>query len=100
DVQRFTIFNPPVFQAYNDFQVSSGQFSDASFIRFKNIALNYQLPTTYTQKFGASKCLIYLQGQNLMTFLLNKDFVSLDPETGTNTLPPLRILTVGLQLTF
>lgn len=77
---------------YGDFTVG-----DASFIRLKNVSLSWQVPAKWTAKGGFSACRVYLQGQNLVTIT---DYKGWDPETQTNSLPPLRMLTAGIQLTF
>ncbi|OIV40346.1 SusC/RagA family TonB-linked outer membrane protein [Flavobacterium johnsoniae] len=84
-------------QAVNaDFYYSESDalLSDSSFIRLKNIALTYQLPLHLEQ----TSCKIILQGQNLLTFTKYKYG---DPEfTAYGFLPPLKIFTAGIQLTF
>jgi TonB-linked SusC/RagA family outer membrane protein len=74
---------------------SSATISDASFVRLRNVSLNYKIP--YLSK-SDMEMNVFLQGQNLLTFTR---FTGPDPEQSTNTiLPPLRQITVGLQLTF
>ncbi|TRX30439.1 SusC/RagA family TonB-linked outer membrane protein [Flavobacterium sp. ZT3R18] len=71
---------------------SDASITDASFIRLKNISLSYDLPLKNTQ------CKIMLQSQNLLTFTSYKDG---DPEfTSYGFLPPLKVITAGVQLTF
>ena len=73
---------------------STGILTDASFIRLKNIALSYDLPLVIQN----TKCQIIFQGQNLLTLSSYKDG---DPEFITaGFLPPLKIITAGIQLTF
>ena len=73
---------------------STGIITDASFIRLKNIALSYDLPLVIQN----TKCQIIFQGQNLLTLSSYKDG---DPEFITaGFLPPLKIITAGIQLTF
>lgn len=75
---------------------SDAIYSDASFIRFKNISVSWEIPQKWKKEKGLQNCRIYLQGQNLFTITKYK---GLDPETRTlNTLPPLKMLTVGLQI--
>jgi len=70
---------------------------DASFIRLKNLALSYQLPAKTLSGAHITGSRIYLQCQNLLTIT---KFPGLDPETqGSAILPPLRVITFGLQLT-
>jgi len=73
---------------------STAAIVDASFIRLKNISLTYDVPLHLKE----TKCLLMLQGQNLLTFTNFKDG---DPEfITTGFLPPLKIITAGVQLTF
>ncbi|MFC0778694.1 SusC/RagA family TonB-linked outer membrane protein [Flavobacterium sp. HJSW_4] len=76
------------------FSESDASITDASFIRLKNISLTYDLP----QKLSPVKCRLFLQGQNLLTFTKYTDG---DPEfTSYGFLPPLKVITLGVQLTF
>ncbi|RDY57833.1 SusC/RagA family TonB-linked outer membrane protein [Flagellimonas nanhaiensis] len=73
---------------------SNAAVSDASFIRLRNISLNYQLPTIN----NALDINVYLQGQNLLTFT---NYDGPDPEQPSSIrLPPLRQITLGLQVKF
>lgn len=73
---------------------STASVTDASFIRLKNISLSYDLPLTL----NSPQCRIMIQAQNLLTFTRYQDG---DPEfTSYGYLPPLRIITAGIQLTF
>lgn len=80
----------------NGLQVrSSATISDASFLRLRNVSLNYKVPQLHNSGIEME---VYLQGQNLLTFT---QFSGPDPEqTSGTTLPPLRQFTLGLQLTF
>jgi TonB-linked SusC/RagA family outer membrane protein len=73
---------------------SDAVISDASFIRLKNISLTYDLPFSLKQ----TQFKIMLQGQNLLTFTSYKDG---DPEFSSyGFLPPLKVISAGVQLTF
>ncbi|OQP59246.1 hypothetical protein A3860_37980 [Niastella vici] len=73
-------------------------YKDASYIRLKNISLSWRVPEKWQQKVHLKNCRIYTQGQNLLTITKYK---GLDPETqGVSSLPPLRVLTVGIQLSW
>lgn len=73
---------------------SSAAVSDASFIRVRNISLNYKVPNLD----NGLDINVYLQGQNLFTLT---DYKGPDPEQTANTrLPQLRQLTLGLQVGF
>ncbi|WP_066223741.1 SusC/RagA family TonB-linked outer membrane protein [Formosa haliotis] len=73
---------------------SNAAVSDASFVRLRNISLNYQVPTT-TRNLEVN---LYLQGQNLLTFT---NYDGPDPEEPySSVLPPLRQFTLGVQVGF
>jgi hypothetical protein len=89
-----TGFNNDALTADFYYSESDAMISDASFIRLKNISLSYELPL----KLKETNCKIMLQGQNLLTFTKYKDG---DPEFTTyGFLPPLKVITAGVQLTF
>lgn len=77
------------------FQNSTAAISDASFIRLKNVQINYSIPV---QKMGIKEAMIYVQGQNLLTLT---NYFGIDPEfTVVGYLPPLKTYSLGFQLTF
>ncbi|KVV16221.1 TonB-linked outer membrane protein, SusC/RagA family [Flavobacterium sp. TAB 87] len=80
--------------AYSRYTRSSAAVEDASFIRLKNIALSYDVPLNLK----GTQCRIMLQGQNLLTFT---KYQGGDPEfTTQGFLPPLKVLSAAVQLTF
>jgi len=77
---------------------SDGIVSDASFIRLKNAALSYSLPVKWSGRIKAEGIRFYLQGQNLVTLTKYRGG---DPEfINLSVLPPLKMLTAGMQITF
>jgi len=78
-----------------DLASSTFGVGDASFIRLKNLALSYRLPAAILKKSNLQNLRIYIQCQNL--FVITK-FFGMDPETGGANLPPLRMLTAGIQV--
>ena len=71
-------------------------YTDGSYARIKNLSLSWQLPEGWKKRARVQSCRIYAQGQNLFTITRYK---GLDPETGSSiTLPPLRVITAGLQI--
>jgi TonB-linked SusC/RagA family outer membrane protein len=72
---------------------SDYRVGDASFVRLKNVALSYSLPSEWQRKMHLQKARIYIQCQNLITITSYK---GLDPETQGLVLPPLRMLTAGI----
>jgi len=88
------------YDAYrSNYRVSDAQWGDASYIRLKNVSLSYNL-STLTKKWNIDFCRIYLMGQNLLTFTKYK---GMDPETQNRytpyNMPPLRVITAGIQIT-
>lgn len=85
--------------AYNDyshyFKTSTGVYSDASFIRLKNLSLSYSVPENWRSKLHVTTCRVYVQGQNLWTITKYRGY---DPETQGAILPPIRVLTAGIQV--
>lgn len=83
-------------QAYASWSQSTAVFTDASFIRAKNISLSYQLPARLNEKLKLKRSSINLTGQNLFTITPYK---GRDPETQAfGVLPPLKVFVVGLQV--
>lgn len=77
------------------FTNSTAAVGDASFVRLKNIQLNYRVPL---QNSIVKEAQVYVQGQNLLTWT---NYFGLDPEFVTSGfLPPLKTLSMGFHLTF
>ncbi|NQX39012.1 SusC/RagA family TonB-linked outer membrane protein [Pedobacter steynii] len=72
-------------------------YVDITYLRLKNVSLSYTLPTTFQRKLRLQNARIFIQGQNLLTFT---NYPGMDPENQSRSLPPLKMLTAGLQLTF
>jgi hypothetical protein len=76
---------------------SDAVYSDASFIRLKNISLGYNLPAVWLKRIKLQNSRIYCQAQNLFTITSYKGS---DPETqNLYVLPPLTTIAFGIQLT-
>lgn len=87
---------------------------DASYLRLKNITIDYSLPKSVTEKLGLQQAQLYVSGQNLLTW--SKLFThtkSFDPEVIENPIgdftssngqgdayPMLKTVTVGVNLKF
>lgn len=85
------------YNAYQTAQQSDFAYSDASFIRLKNIALSWQIPTGWKQKMHFESCRLYINAQNLLTIT---HFNGTDPESQSINSVPKRVITGGLQVTF
>lgn len=96
EIQSYTTgANGAALNAYFRYRDSNAAFSDASFIRLKNINLSYKLPAEGFKNISGT---VYLQGQNLLTFT---KYRGADPENQSfSYLPPLRQWALGLQLNF
>jgi TonB-linked SusC/RagA family outer membrane protein len=86
--------NAAAVTAQSRYTSSDATIVDASYIRLKNIAISYALPLRLKEM----QCSMTLQGQNLLTFTPYEDG---DPEfKNSGYLPPLKVITAGIQLTF
>lgn len=84
--------------SYASSAYNSDSWSDASFIRVKNLSFSYALPVAVTKAAHLQNAKLYVQGQNLFTIT---GYKGLDPETQSSlVLPPLRTITFGAQVTF
>jgi TonB-linked SusC/RagA family outer membrane protein len=87
-------YNPAAVLAQSRYAMSDASIVDASYIRLKTVALFYDVPLNAKEL----KCTVSLQGQNLLTITPYKDG---DPEFSmSGYLPPLKIFTAGIMLTF
>ncbi len=86
------------FNAYNYLYDCDQAFSNASYLRLKNVSLSYVIGGDKWKARNHLQTLrVYLQGQNLLTITKYKGF---DPETQRFNLPPLRVITGGVQVGF
>lgn len=94
--QPYTVgANGAVISAYYRYVLSDGAIQDASYVRLKNISLTYDLPLKFTK---GIRCQLYMQGQNVLTFT---KYSNGDPEAKlSNYLPPLKVYSAGVKLTF
>lgn len=97
EIQQYSLVGPGS-STYLNYRFSDAAISDASFIRLKNLSLSWEMSEKIKQKIKASGFRIYLQGQNLLTIT---DYLGMDPENqNVLYLPPLRVITAGIQVTF
>lgn len=90
-----TTYNGDAGDAYFPITDSDFYYSSASYLRIKNISLSWQVPESWIKKVKMSSCRLYAHAQNVLTFT---KYVGIDPETrNPNSLPPLRVLTIGIQ---
>jgi TonB-linked SusC/RagA family outer membrane protein len=80
--------------------VSWGDLSyrNTSFVRMKNASISYSIENKLLQKIKMQQIKVYANAQNLFTITKYK---GLDPETlSISSLPPLRMITIGIQASF
>jgi TonB-linked SusC/RagA family outer membrane protein len=87
-------YNVAAMVAQSQYSTSDAAIVDGSYLRLKTVSISYDLPLN-TNKV---QCTLIAQGQNLLTFTPYTDG---DPEVpSSGYLPPLKIITAGVQLTF
>jgi TonB-linked SusC/RagA family outer membrane protein len=94
-VQKFSTSQEALVSFVNLIE-SNYSIVDATFLRLKTVSLSYRLSPDISKRLLLQEAKIFLQAQNLFTIT---KYPGLDPETG-NTLPPLRMITAGLQIKF
>jgi TonB-linked SusC/RagA family outer membrane protein len=99
NIQRFTTSSSTAagVAASTRLNVSNGIYSDASYIRLKNISLSYQPHFRWMKKAHLDNLKIFINGQNLLTLT---HFKGADPESQSYfQMPPLKTLAAGIQIT-
>lgn len=94
-IQRFAYWELNPNLAFANLNISDGAFDDASFIRLKNLYINWSPFKNHLHWKSLQNMTVVISGQNLFTITR---YNSLDPET-KSLLPPVRIIIAGLQLT-
>jgi len=78
---------------------STASYVDASFISCRNVSLSWKFPSTWLSNLKLNTARVYLQAQNL--FIISPNYDGWSPETQSSTsIPPLRVVTAGIQLIF
>ena len=97
---------PKLNYAANDnfFNTSSRHLFDGDYIRLKNLAFGYNLPSTFAQNIGIDGLTLTLRGTNIATWVKD-DGLKLDPEVRANgfttlTTPPVESYTLGINVKF
>ncbi|WP_299670811.1 TonB-dependent receptor [uncultured Polaribacter sp.] len=98
NIQRYYITSSVAQRAALNNRISNASIVDASFIRLSNLSLAYKFPNRITNRLKLQQLKVYLQGQNLFTIT---NYNGLNPESqSTIALPPLQMITTGIQFTF
>ena len=83
---------------WNDI-TSTYKYRNASYLRMKNFEIAYSLNKKFISKLGMSKCQIYANGNNLLTFTKFSKYT--DPEgNSATTYPMVRRYNVGVRIGF
>lgn len=100
DVKSIEIVRPSVHLTNNyNSQQSTYTYTNHSYLRLKNLEINYNLPKQIVKLLGLSKCQIYVNANNLFT--ISKVDNRRDPETGSGSVYPIvRRYNVGARLSF
>lgn len=98
---RFPAFSqdlgPKNLESFSNFMTSNLVLSDASYLRLRNVSLSYHLQREWIERMHLKQCNLYVQGQNLATWT---NYLGSDPETqDVRVAPPLRLISLGIQLT-
>ncbi|RXK58849.1 SusC/RagA family TonB-linked outer membrane protein [Lacibacter luteus] len=99
-IQRYTTTtnSTAYIAAVTQLAASNAIFSDASFIRLKNLACSWSLPQAIAAKMKLQALSIQLSAQNLFSITR---YAGADPENQNFfVLPPLRTVTGGIQFSF
>lgn len=97
DIPKFgSATTSPVYMQRNNILNSDIVYSDASYIRLKNIALDYKIPDQVTSKLKMSDLSFYVNIQNPLLFT---KYMGSDPEVqNLYDIPPLNTIIVGFRL--
>lgn len=94
--QRFVHSNSAANSAFSNYLQSDAAYGDASFLRLRNLNLSVDLLSEKWKEKGIAQAKLIIQGHNLLTIT---SFKGLDPET-KSLLPPVKMITAGIQVTF
>ncbi|SFC68937.1 TonB-linked outer membrane protein, SusC/RagA family [Parapedobacter composti] len=116
DVTNIRVTNPDtkvpraIFNDPNDNdRISDRYIEDGSYLRIRNIALGYTLPSSVTQRYKVANVRVYVNIQNLYTFT---KYTGYDPEVGASMAsanvfgldngryPQPRMFSAGVNLSF
>ncbi|SEL64624.1 TonB-linked outer membrane protein, SusC/RagA family [Chitinophaga rupis] len=100
NMQQFaSSISTPAGKAFSIATTSDRRITDASYIRMQSLSIACHLSKKWMQKIKIKSSKLFVQGQNLFTIT---KYTGLDPETTapTETYPPPRVVTAGLQIAF
>lgn len=101
DMHLSTKLKRPSVHLVNDYNSKANNFvyTDHSYLRLKNLEVNYAFPTQWLKTMNVSSCQVYVNGSNLFTLSSVDD--RRDPETaGASVYPIVKRYNVGVRLSF
>lgn len=89
------------FNETNNYQISDYWMINGAYLRLKNIALGYSLPTSLVNKLKMKGIRVNVSGQNLLTFSNFIDGFDVEtPMGGTGRYPIVKVYSAGLNVNF
>ena len=98
-IQRFSQ-NLSTLSAYENANNSDKLYQNVSYARLKNVSISWEIPKKWKVASHIKYARLFTRCQNLFTVT---NYKGLDPESSSGEmmrLPPLRIITFGMQLSF
>jgi len=81
---------------YGDIGSSDAAYTNASYAKLKNLSFSWQVKENWTEAMHLKTLRLFMQGENLLTIT---NYKGVDPEAaGSTSLPPLRVITAGIQV--
>jgi TonB-linked SusC/RagA family outer membrane protein len=98
DIARFARFTTSSNLSNSYYLYSDGVYSDGSYLRLKNVSISYALPRKWIDRCKMSGLSLFIHAQNL--FIVTR-YNGIDPDApALGGLPPQKIFTGGIQVTF
>jgi len=96
-IQKFTsLFDGPASTTQSAMSLSTGRYTDASYIKLRNLNLGCEIPAKTISRTGLSSCRLYISVQNIFTIT---NYKGADPEVQDfYRMPPLRTFVGGVQI--
>lgn len=85
--------------ANNETRMSTYQIENASYLKLRNLQINYLIPERIRNMFAMSRAEIYVAGSEIFT-IKSKDYSDPDPENPGILYPIPRTFTIGLNVSF
>src|SRR5258708_7693273 len=95
-LQKFTNSDFSTILPFFNYASSNAMYSSASYLRLRNLKVSYSLPINAQRHLWTNNVKLFIQGQNLFVIT---SYLGPDPEIqDPNGVPPLKIITGGIQI--